>query len=115
MSSAYTAGQRAETVAAEHLQRSAYKIVGRNWRTLYCEIDIIAGKDKAMYFMEVKYRQTHRQGSGFDYLTARKLRQMRFAAELWVLEHRWNNDYFIGAIEVSGPEFQITGFLPDCS
>jgi hypothetical protein len=37
-----------------------------------------------MYFVEVKYRRTNRQGSGLEYVTAKKLEQMRFAASSWV-------------------------------
>jgi uncharacterized protein (TIGR00252 family) len=108
-------GQQAEQAALEYLDQQGYKIIGQNWRTRWCEIDIVAEKDKRVHFVEVKYRASSSQGSGLDYITPRKLRQMRFAAEMWVQNHNWRGDYGLSALEVSGPTFQVTDFLPDCS
>lgn len=69
-------GQRAEEVAADYLAAQGYEIIERNWRTRVCEIDIIASKDRVMYFIEVKYRKSNSQGSGLDYITPKKLKQM---------------------------------------
>ncbi len=110
-----TTGREAERRAAEYLQTQGYEIIDQNWRTRYCEIDIIAVNSGRVHFVEVKYRAHNLQGAGLDYITARKLDQMRFAAEMWVQEHDWRGDYSLSAIEVSGPTFQITNFLPDCS
>ncbi len=107
-------GQQAETASAAYLQTHKYKIRERNWRTRYCEIDIVAQKGKTIHFVEVKYRVRDAQGSGLDYITPYKLRQMRFAAELWVSQYDWSGDYALSVIEVSGPDFQVTEFLPDC-
>ncbi|HSX34007.1 MAG TPA: YraN family protein [Candidatus Saccharimonadales bacterium] len=106
-------GRKAEAVAAQFLQRKGCEIIAQNWRTRFCEIDVVAQRGQTMYFCEVKYRQTNRQGSGLDYITAKKLQQMRFAAETWVHVHAWRGDYQLCAIEVSGPEFQITGAVKD--
>jgi uncharacterized protein (TIGR00252 family) len=106
-------GREAETAAAEYLKKQGFKILAQNWRTRWCEIDIVAQKHKRVYFVEVKYRQTNKQGSGLDYITTRKLKQMQFAAEFWVQDNEWTGDYTLAAIEVSGPDFQATSFLTD--
>ncbi|HLZ14948.1 MAG TPA: YraN family protein [Candidatus Saccharimonadales bacterium] len=62
-----------------------------------------------VYFCEVKYRKSDRQGGGFEYITPKKLQQMRFAAESWVHAHNWRGAYELCAIEVSGLQFRITG------
>ena len=93
-----------------HLVALGYKVLFKNWRTRRCEIDIVASKGKCVYFVEVKYRQQATQGSGFDYITAKKLKQMRFGAEMWVSEYRWTGDYCLAAAEVSGTDFLVTGF-----
>jgi len=77
-------GDAAERVTAEYLRRSGHEILNRNWRTKFCEIDIVSKKDKTVYFTEVKYRRSQRQGGGKAAITAKKLRQMTFAAELYV-------------------------------
>lgn len=109
----FSHGREAEDAAAEYLQKQGYKILTQNWRTRYCEIDIVAQKAKCILFVEVKYRQNSRQGSGLDYITPKKLQQMRFAAEMWVQEHRWRGNYRLGAIELTGTTFQVTTFLSD--
>lgn len=109
----YAVGHTAEEYAAEYLQKQGYKIVALNWKTKYCEIDIIAQKKKRIYFIEVKYRQNDLQGSGLDYITDKKLKRMRFAAEIWVLENNWKNDYTLGAIEMTGSDYQVDQFLTD--
>ncbi len=108
-------GQQAEVAAVKYLEQLGYKILEHNWRTRYCEIDIVVQKDKVVHFIEVKYRVRDAQGSGLDYITSHKLRQMQFAAELWVSQYGWAGDYLLGAIEVSGPAFVVTDFLPDCA
>ncbi len=106
-------GRRAETAAADFLIYKGFDIVVRNWRTRWCEIDIVAHRDQEICFCEVKYRSTVRQGTGIDYVTPQKLRQMRFAAESWVHTHAWRGAYYLAAIEVSGRDFQITNAIKD--
>ena len=114
MSSVAT-GQRAEVAAAEYLRKLGYKILEQNWRTRYCEIDIIAQKDKTIHFVEVKYRINDNQGSGLDFITSAKLRQMQFAAELWISQNDWSGDCTVGALEVAGLDFTVTNFIADCA
>lgn len=107
----FNTGRLAEKAAAEYLKGLGFKIVQQNWRTRFCEIDIVAQKDKTTYFVEAKYRHSLAQGSGLDYITSKKLKQMEFAARMWVSDHRWPNDYNLSAIEVTGPHFEVTNFI----
>ena len=106
-------GREAENAAAEYLKEQGYKVLTQNWRTRWCEIDIVAQKDKTIYFVEVKYRKSEDWGSGLEYITPKKLKQMQFATEFWASDHDWGGDYSLAAIEVTGPAFQITNFLPE--
>ena len=76
-------GDNAETSAVEHLVRLGHKILDRNWKTKYCEIDIISQKTDTIYFTEVKYRKNDQQGGGLAAITDRKLKQMRYAADFY--------------------------------
>jgi len=109
----YAVGHLAEECAARYLKRMGYEVVDINWKTRSCEIDIVAMQRKRVYFIEVKYRKTNNQGSGLEYITAKKLDQMNFAARLWLSQNDWDGDYCLGAIEVSGQDFEITNFLTD--
>jgi Holliday junction resolvase-like predicted endonuclease len=109
----FDTGRQAEAAAAAYLKRQGCAIVDQNWRTKFCEIDIIAQRANVVYFCEVKYRKTDRQGAGLDYITPKKLQQMQLAAEAWVHFFNWKGEYQLSAIEVSGDDFQITGVVKD--
>ena len=80
-------GNAGEQAAADQLGADGHEIIARNWRTRYCEIDIVSVKDDVLYFSEVKYRNNSRYGDGLAAITAKKQRQMRFAAELFIAKH----------------------------
>ncbi|MBI3624506.1 YraN family protein [Candidatus Saccharibacteria bacterium] len=106
-------GQQAEAAASSYVQALGYHVLERNWRTKWCEIDIVASKGRIIYFIEVKYRHQATQGTGLEYITTKKLHQMRLAAALWVAKHRWQGDYGLSALGVSGPYFAVTAFEAD--
>jgi ribonuclease HII len=106
-------GRQAETAAADFLQRKGCTIIARNWRTRECEIDIVAQRAGVLYFCEVKYRRTIRQGAGLEYVTPKKVAQMAFAARNWIYAHHWRGPYQLSAIEVSGPQFRVTAAIAD--
>lgn len=105
-------GRNAEEAVSLHLKKCGYKIIDRNWKTKSCEVDIVAQKNECVYFVEVKYRSTASQGSGFDYITPSKLRQMEYAARYWVETTKYGGEYVLSAAEVSGPNF-IVEFLEE--
>jgi Holliday junction resolvase-like predicted endonuclease len=100
----YQSGHDAEKQAAEYLRKQKFKIRKLNWKTRYCEIDIVAEKKKVMWFVEVKSRRNVSQGRGYEYVTAKKLQQMQFAAEMWVQEAGWKDDYRLSVISIDGNE-----------
>jgi uncharacterized protein (TIGR00252 family) len=102
MKSNYASGHDAEKRVAEYLEAQGFKILELNWRTRWCEIDIIAAKDGAVYFVEVKSRKSAEQGTGFDYVTPKKLKQMKFAAEFWLADRAWNGESVLSAAAVGG-------------
>jgi uncharacterized protein (TIGR00252 family) len=106
-------GRRAEAAAAAFLEYKQCTVRTRNWRTRWCEIDIVATRETTVYFCEVKYRQNMAQGTGVDYITTKKLRQMHFAAEFWLAKNSWQGDCQLCVIEVSGPEYRVTAALTD--
>ena len=88
------------------LREQGFEIIDRNWKTKVCEIDVIAQKDRTMYFVEVKYRRSDFQGGGFEYITAQKMHKMNFAAEIWKQTYKWTGDYRLMAAAVTGDDCQ---------
>lgn len=78
----------AESIASDYLLNHGHKIIDRNWKTKFCEIDIVSRKSDTIYFTEVKYRQKTDQGGGLAAITPKKLRQMKFATELYSLSNQ---------------------------
>lgn len=93
-------GQRGEDIASSFLLSQGYTVQDRNWKTKWCEIDIIACIDDCVYFCEVKYRKSDAQGEGYEYVTPKKLRQMTFAAELWVRANNYVGDMQLAVLSV---------------
>lgn len=104
-------GYDAEARVAAYLQDEGFEIIDKNWHTRWCEIDIIAKKDKRIYFIEVKYRRSNAQGQGFDYITTKKLKQMAFAAEMWVSNSAWRGEYQLAAVSVDGDSMTLLEVL----
>ncbi len=103
-------GNIAESEVCHYLEQNRYQIIDRNWKTKWCEIDIIAEKKGVVHFIEVKYRKNDRAGGGLAAITSKKLRQMKFAAELW-LTNKDIPQAVLSAVEVSGDEFVISAFI----
>ena len=106
-------GRKAELAASNYLEMRGFKIIERNWRRPRCEIDIVASKNDALYFVEVKYRKNDDQGGGLDAITSSKLKQMQRSAWFYADETKWSGQSRIAAVEVSGRDFQIMSFLDD--
>lgn len=105
-------GVEAEERVIEYLKDRDYKVLDNNWKTKWCEIDIVAKKEECIYFVEVKYRKNAYQGGGFDYITPKKLRQMDLAARSWVEINKWGGGHTMSVAEVSGDGFDIE-FIED--
>ena len=74
-------GHEGEEIASKYLITLGHTIIERNWKTKWCEIDIISEKDGVLFFSEVKNRKSN---NGLDAITPAKQKQMRFAAELYL-------------------------------
>lgn len=81
-------GLKAESFVCQFLQKKGYKIIGRNYRTNFGEIDIIALYDGVLVFIEVKYRKNYKFGYPEDAVGYRKLKIIQKVAEHYILNHK---------------------------
>jgi putative endonuclease len=83
-------GAWGEQLAVEHLQRLGLRVVERNWRCRYGELDVIAADDAAgeVVFVEVKTRTTEQFGGVVQAVTPAKVRRLRRLAGLWLAQQR---------------------------
>ncbi len=96
-------GDTAESAAAKYLIKHGHKILDRNWKNKYCEIDIVSKKYDTVYFNEVKYRKKDDQGGGLAAINKRKLNKMKFAANFYINSNKiFDYQAILVAISVSG-------------
>ncbi len=76
-------GAIAEQLVGDYLTSSGHTVLHKNWRTKYCEIDIISRFRNTVFFTEVKYRRQSSHGDGLDAITTKKLKQMEFSARVF--------------------------------
>jgi putative endonuclease len=98
-------GQLGERLAAEHLTRRGFRIVERNYRTRWGELDIVAFDGRTLVFCEVKTRHlAPGAGHPFEAIRSRKRAQVRKMAGSWLIsrtERPYAEDLRFDAIGVT--------------
>src|SRR3954453_14899170 len=82
-------GQLGEQIAEEHLAHRGFRILARNFRTRYGELDLIAADDRSLVFCEVKTRVAGTRGGPggpLDAIGPRKRERLRRMATQWLAE-----------------------------
>jgi putative endonuclease len=86
-------GALGEQLATDHLTGLGLRILARNWRCRYGELDVIAvdPTTDTVLFVEVKTRTGDGFGGLAHAVTERKARRLRRLAALWLAtqERRW--------------------------
>ena len=103
-------GAMGEEAVCEYLTRMGQKIVARNFKTYYYEIDIVSVREGEIYFTEVKYRKNDKCGGGLEAVDRRKLLKMRYAAECF-MRYYWREfgeyDPLLAVADVTGEDFEV--------
>lgn len=84
-------GRRGEEEAARYLESRGYKILERNFRTRWGEIDLVARDRSTVVFVEVKTRSSTGFARPEESVTHAKQEHMRRAAGLWLSDHYPND------------------------
>ncbi len=90
MISTKTIGDLGEEIAVEHLVKSGCKIITRNYRQKFGEIDIVAkAKDGRLLFIEVKTLLAKRgaETKPEDNMTYDKIRKFKKISEFYALKY----------------------------
>lgn len=80
-------GKLGENLAVKHLRNKGYKILTRNFRSKFGEIDIIAFQGGDLVFVEVKTRWSKSFGPPEEAITPWKIRRIIKAGEYFKLLH----------------------------
>jgi putative endonuclease len=79
-------GAWGEQLAVDHLSAAGLRVIERNWRCRYGELDVIAAdlEARVVVFVEVKTRTTDLFGGVAEAVTPQKVRRIRRLAALWL-------------------------------
>ena len=80
-------GRAGEEAALQILQMRGYKILDRNFRSRYGEIDIVAQDGNILVFVEVKTRWSRKYGYPEEAVTPRKLQSIIRTGEYYKVTH----------------------------
>ena len=80
-------GAQGESIAAAHLEASGLRIIERNFRTRYGEVDLVAEDGDAIVFVEVKTRRGSAYGSPEESVTPKKRERLVTTAETYLQQH----------------------------
>jgi putative endonuclease len=101
-------GEWGEKVAASFLSARGFKIVARNVRTPYGEIDLVAKKQTLLLFVEVKSRSSDVFGLPEEAISSRKREHMIQSAQYYLQESsEIQNDWRIDVIAIRGRPGQV--------
>jgi putative endonuclease len=84
-------GKNGEELAAEYLVEAGYKIVERNYRCAFGEIDIVAEEGQTLVFVEVKSRRSEAYGSPQMAVSRGKQKKISQVALHYLQERRLNH------------------------
>jgi putative endonuclease len=76
-----------EKIASQYLTKKGYKIIDRNFRKGYGEIDIVAIFQGTLVFVEVKTRTTSLFGGAIEAISHGKLKKLIRTCEYYKLLH----------------------------
>jgi len=80
-------GDSGERIAAMHLEQNGYRVLARNVRTRYGEIDIVAEDADGLAIVEVKARRTREHGAPEEAITPRKQLKLVQLGDAFVAEN----------------------------
>jgi putative endonuclease len=103
-------GHSGEDLAAALYRRRRFRVVDRNWRCAYGELDLVATRGSLIVFCEVKARSSRHCGEPAEAVDVRKQGRLRVLAGRWLAEHsgRYRRVRFDVVSIVGGDSLEVT-------
>jgi len=101
-------GREGEKRAENTLKRAGYKIIEKNFRSRFGEIDIVAEENGCLVFVEVKKRNTPNFGDPFNAINARKRQHLIKCAMFYLKSHNsFNRKTRFDVVGIEGEQVKI--------
>jgi len=99
-------GKAGEDAAEVFLEDKGYKILARNFRERYGELDLVAKKDNWLVFVEVKLKHGEEFGTASEMVTYRKIRKILKTAQRYMMQNNIDPENTNWRVDVITVEFQ---------
>ena len=106
-------GSRGEDLAVRYLKKKGYKVIERNYRCQWGEIDLVARDKETLIFVEIKSRSSSEFGLPQDAVDRFKQEKLIQVAKAYMAEHRLPENiparFDVVAVQLtpSGPEMEL--------
>lgn len=91
-------GHIGESIASKYLRKKGYRIIERNYKTKYAEIDLVVHRGSILVFVEVRTRTGKRFGSPEESIKKDKLYRLVKNAQAYMNRIRYYKEFRIDAI-----------------
>ncbi len=99
-----TKGSWGEERAARYLRLRGWRILERNYRCRFGEIDLIARRGGTLAFVEVKLRRDDRFAEAREFVGRQKQERILRTAQLYLLQHTTELQPRFDVIEIYAPD-----------
>ncbi len=103
--------QAAEKSARQYLEMRGFKLLESNFKRSKYEIDLIALKNEAVYFMAIYL--VGDEHSSIDMVAPSNLNKAMLAGASWIEENKWSGQIHHSAIELDQHTFAVLNLIED--
>lgn len=82
----YQKGRQGERLAEKYLKKKGYKILERNFRLRFGEIDLVAADGQTIVFVEVKTKTGEQFGEPWEMINQHKLDQLKKIGQVYLIK-----------------------------
>jgi len=106
-------GFKGEELAVQYLKKKGYKVIERNYRCQWGEIDLVARDKETLIFVEIKSRSSSEFGLPQDAVDRFKQKKLIQVAKAYMAEHRLQETvparFDVVAVQLtpSGPDIEL--------
>ena len=93
MSKSHELGKTGEQISAEYLTKKGYKIIEKNFKCYFGEIDIIAIDKNELVFIEVKTRTDMSYGEAAEAVTPTKLQHLLNSIKYYIYKRNLQDEF----------------------
>lgn len=102
-------GQIGEDLAKKYLENKGYKIIEKDFKTKFAEIDLVGIKNNELVIFEVRTKRGEMFGSPEDTINKKKLGKILLGARIFSAAKKWSGPMRVDAVcLVLAPDNQIS-------